>query len=428
MDEGRVLDEAQENAQRVRGVPVEIWAIVATFGAYFCMYMFRKPFTSASFESMTALGMAFKPLAVISQVLGYTLSKFIGIKVVSEASPGKRVLYFLVMIGVAEIALVLFGLTPAPYNLVWLFLNGLPLGMVFGMVLSYLEGRARTEILTASLCASFIVADGVAKTSGTWLMQQGVSESWMPAGVGALYLPAIALFAWMLSQIPGQSKTDIELRAERKPMDKEARRSFFKKYAVGLTLLVLIYSLVGVLRGVRGDFAKEIWEGLNYKVDAASFSTTEIIIAFAVLAVIAFLVFIKDNGRAFQTGLAMAACGMGVVVLSLVGQQLGWVNPYAFMVLIGFGLYVPYIAIHATVFERLVAYTKEPATIGYLMYVADAVSYAMLVGLLLFKNLGQAEASKMLPFFLTLAWVVAGACLLMLWPASHYFRTRRQEA
>ena len=47
-----------------------------------------------------------------------------------------------------------------------MFLNGLPLGMVFGLVVSYLEGRRQTEALAAALTASFIVSSGVVKSVG----------------------------------------------------------------------------------------------------------------------------------------------------------------------------------------------------------------------------------------------------------------------
>ena len=37
--------------------------------------------------------------------------------------------------------------------MVWLFVNGLPLGMVFGLVIGFLEGRKVTEALSAGpLC------------------------------------------------------------------------------------------------------------------------------------------------------------------------------------------------------------------------------------------------------------------------------------
>lgn len=50
---------------------VTLYALVAAFGAYFCMYAFRKPFTAASFED--------KAILVIAQLIGYTLAKGVGI-------------------------------------------------------------------------------------------------------------------------------------------------------------------------------------------------------------------------------------------------------------------------------------------------------------------------------------------------------------
>lgn len=417
-------DGQNQQGFRLAGAALDAWAVIAAFGAYFCMYMYRKPYTAATYETLTAFGMAYKPIVIISQVLGYAISKFIGIKVVSEAKPGTRVAWYLGLILAAEAALILAGITPAPYNLIWFFANGLPLGMVFGFVLAFLEGRTRTELLAAGLCTSFVVADGVAKSSGLWVMELGVPEAWMPAAVGAMYLPGILLFGWMLSKIPGQSRKDIELRTERAPMDKAARRALFGKFAFGLCLLAGIYSLTGVLRGVRGDFSREIWQGLNFQVDAAVFSRSELIVAFSVLAIVALLVFVKDNKKAFNLGLALSLAGFGVVAFSLLAIQAKAIDPFLFMVLIGFGLYLPYIAFHTTVFERLIAFTQEKGTIGYLMYVADAASYAGLVVLLFVRNLSSPEPSGLVPFFLGLGWVTAIACAAMVIPAFWAFRNR----
>jgi hypothetical protein len=406
----------------------DIWAILAAFGAYFCMYMFRKPYTAASYESLEAFGYAFKPVAIVSQVLGYTISKFVGIRVVAEATRAQRVALYLGLIGIAEIALVLFGISPAPWSLFWLFVNGLPLGMVFGLVLAFLEGRTRTEFLTAGLCVSFVVADGVAKSLGVWLIGQGVPETMMPAASGMLFLPGIFLFGWKLSQIPLPSADDETQRGKREPMDRAMRQAFFRKFAVGIGLLVAVYSLVGVLRGIRGDFGPEIWKGLGTKVDPAVFSQTELIVAISVLLVMASLVFIKDNGKAFRSGLLLSGAGLLLIMLSLIGLQIKALPPYAFVVLTGVGLYIPYIAFHATIFERLIAFTKERGTIGYLMYLADATSYAGLVGLLLFKNFGSASAQQILPFFTNFAWFTAVSCLVMLIATWVYFDRRRAQA
>ena len=55
-----------------------VWSVVAAFGTYFCMYFYRKPFTAETFKEDVAFGFGLKGVLVISQMLGYMLSKFIG--------------------------------------------------------------------------------------------------------------------------------------------------------------------------------------------------------------------------------------------------------------------------------------------------------------------------------------------------------------
>ena len=199
------------------------WCVIAAFGTYFCMYGFRQPFTAAKYDDLSFLGIPYKTVLVIAQLLGYTLSKFLGIKIIAEMSPRRRVATILGLIGVAEFALLFFAITPAPFSAFWLFVNGIPLGMVFGLVFSFLEGRRHTEALTAGLCISFIVADGVTRSVGAELLNAGVSAFWMPVLAGLLFVPPLLLFAWMLSRIPAPSRSEVSARSERAPMSRTER-------------------------------------------------------------------------------------------------------------------------------------------------------------------------------------------------------------
>ena len=88
------------------------------------------------------------------------------------------------MILAAELALVLFAITPTGWNLVWLFANGLSLGMIWGLVFSFLEGRKTTEILGAVLSVTLTLASGLVRTVGKWLVSElNVPELWMPRAV-----------------------------------------------------------------------------------------------------------------------------------------------------------------------------------------------------------------------------------------------------
>ncbi|MBT5123509.1 MAG: hypothetical protein HOM32_02780, partial [Planctomycetaceae bacterium] len=109
---------------------VTAFAIAVAFSTYFCMYAFRKPFSAASYEDMKFLGTNFdlKTIFVISQIVGYTLSKLIGIKVVSEVSRQRRFGMLVGLIFVAQLALFGFAFLPPAGKVISIFFNGLPLG------------------------------------------------------------------------------------------------------------------------------------------------------------------------------------------------------------------------------------------------------------------------------------------------------------
>lgn len=397
-----------------------VWATAAAFGAYFCMYGFRKPFTAGAYEENALWGVGYKTILVTAQVLGYTISKFIGIKVIAEMTPARRAPMILALIGSAHAALLLFALVPPPFNVVCLFLNGLPLGMVFGLVLGFLEGRRSTEALAAGLCASFILADGVTKSVGTWLLQAGVNEFWMPAASGGVFLLPLLGFVWMLARIPAPSARDIAHRAERVPMPRQERAAFFRRYAPGLLMLGGVYLLVTILRSLRSDFAPEIWAGLGYSGRPAIFTRSEMWVLLGVVLANGLAVLIRDNRAAFMASMGTALAGFALAAVALSGVAAGWVNGFAFMVLIGLGLYLPYVAVHTTVFERLIAMTRDRGNIGYLMYLVDAFGYLGYVAIMLGKGALRTDG-PFIDFFLSIAWTVVVVSVALLAGCWAYF-------
>jgi hypothetical protein len=394
-----------------------VWAALAAFGAYFCMYAFRKPFTAATYEGSVYWGHDFKTILVISQVFGYMLSKFLGIRVVSEIHPHRRALWVLWLVLMAEGALVLFGLIPRPWNLICLFLNGLPLGMVFGMVMGLLEGRRMTEALTSGLCASFILADGVTKSVGAAILVAGVSEEWMPALAGAMFLTPLAISVAMLSRVPRPSSGDISARSERVTMDRNERSSFLRRYFPGVAMIVLIYLAVTVLRSLRADFATEIWKGLGVAAQPETFSRSEIWVAVGVLMANGLMVTICDNRVAFFSSLGICALGICLLLAALLLRTTPGVSPFAFMVLLGLGLYLPYVAIHTTVFERWLAMTRDRGTTGFLMYVVDSIGYLGYVTVMIGRQC-LPRTDDMLGLLLNASWITVGisaVCLLGSW-------------
>jgi hypothetical protein len=412
------------HALRLLGRPwlLSAWCIAAAFGAYACMYAFRKPFTAATYTT-APFEAGFKAWLVLAQVLGYTISKFVGIKVIAEMPPSRRASTLLWLVGVAQVALLLFGLVPPPYNIACLFLNGLPLGMVFGLVLGFLEGRKMTEAFIAGLCTSFILADGIAKSVGAYLVQSGVPEQWMPFWAGMIFILPLAGFTWMLQHIPAPSAVDVAARSLRTPMSRDERRAMIRRHAPGLIAITLAFLLVTVLRSMRADFAPEIWAGLGDKVEPSVFTRSELLVALGVLAVNGLVVLVRDNRRAFFLGLGTSLAGLVLVGGTLWAQAADRIGAFSFMVFLGFGLYVPYVAVHTTVFERLIAMTRDRANIGFLMYLADAFGYLGYVAVMVGKNFWKVEGN-VLSLFTATAWIVTVAGTVSLLVALSFFRRR----
>lgn len=411
--------------ERSNSFVLSLYAMTVAFGAYFCMYAFRKPFSVGTFEGEApVIGIAFKSCLVISQVLGYALSKFIGIKIISELKSRHRAGLFIGLILIAELALLVFSRTPAPWNIILLFFNGLPLGMIWGIVFSYLEGRRTSEILGAGLSASFIVASGAVKSIGKWLiLHAGVSEFQMPVATGALFLVPLLLFVYLLEQIPPPTAEDIRLRAERQPMTGAERRHLFAQLAPGLILLVAFYTLLTAYRDFRDNFAVELWSALGYGNKPAVFTLSEIPIAIFVLLVMGATMFIKDNKKALRTNFALVFLGALLVGIATKAFDGGQLNGAAWMVLVGLGLYIAYVPFNCILFDRMVAVFRFKSNAGFLIYIADAFGYLGSVLVLLWKDFGEPELSW-LEFFKNTGYGLAvGGAVLML-GAMVFFRLK----
>ncbi|MDP6942842.1 MAG: DUF5690 family protein, partial [Myxococcota bacterium] len=392
------------------------WVMGAAFATYFCMYAFRKPFAVGTFAGEVELPglppLDLKILFIISQVIGYASSKFLGIKIVSELQPHRRALAILAFIGLAEFALLLFAIVPAPYNALAMVLNGLPLGMIWGLVFGFLEGRETSDLLGAGLCASFILASGFTKMVGKVLMDAGIPELWMPFCTGLLFFAPLLFFLWMLVHIPEPTEADIRARTRREPMNAESRRAFFKAFAPGLVLLIAGYIVLTAYRDFRDNFARELWDALGYSGEPSIFTTAELPIAFGSLLAIALVVRVRDNRKALRLVHGIMIGGALLTLGSTILFQLGILGPAPWMICVGLGLYLGYVPVNCVLFDRMIAAVGQAATAGFLIYVADASGYVGSVALLLYKSFSHADLSW-LDFFLGASYVTGVLCTIV---------------
>ncbi len=409
------------------GFTFALYTSLAAFCTYACIFAVRKTFGAGIYENMSFWGVDFKVLMVISQAVGYMISKFIGIKVVSESGSDNRGKGIFIALTIAMVALLGFGLAPSPYNLIFMFLNGLPLGMVWGLMFGYLEGRKFTEVLGASLSVSFIFASGFAKTVASFVMVDwGISNMWMPFVSSLLFYIPMLLFLWLLNKIPLPTAEDEALRTKRAPMMGKDRIKFAITFGVGLALLVLTYTLLTVFRDLRDNFAADIWKELGYGDKPAIFTATELPVTIVVLVVIGSLMIIKSNFKAMVVNHLIVLFGMILVGVSTFAFEKEIIGAPAWMVLVGMGLYFGYIQFNSIFFDRIIAAFKYVSTVGFLIYVADSVGYVGSMGVLIYRNFGQANMSW-LKFFMSTGYVlsIAGSILITL---SLFYFIRKHKA
>jgi hypothetical protein len=408
------------------------YAIATSFSTYFCMYAFRKPFAAATYDELdTFVGLELKTALVISQIIGYTLSKVIGIRVCSELGRANRAFALVVLVVWAQSALAVFAIVPSSWKVLAILLNGLPLGMIWGLVVRYLEGRRLSELVLAGLSCSYIVASGVVKDVGRIWMDAGVSELWMPAVTGLCFLPLYLASVWLLNQVPEPSVADIASRTERPRMNVADRARFVGQFWLGLLLLFTVYFFLTAYRDFRDNYGIEIFQALGYADTPGVFTRTEFPVAIGVVLTLAALNIFRNHRHGLIGVYAVMACGLilmaGATLMLdvglLRGRELWW------MVLVGLGSYLAYVPFGTALFERLIASTQFRGNAVFAIYIADSIGYTGSIAVQVYKDLVQADLNRF-EFFHTFTYALSVLGTGLLVASCVYFlpKTHRAKA
>ena len=416
-----------ETLSKANPIWFTLYASITAFCLYTSIYAFRKSFTAATFDDISYAGHSYKSWLIISQVLGYGAAKFFGIKFIAELNATKRTSGILLMVSIAALSWLLFALVPPPYNIVFLFMNGFPLGLVWGMVFGFLEGRRMTEVLGASLSVSFIFSAGLCRSVGSYLTRDwGVSETWMPlAACGVFFIPLI-IFLWLLDKLPSPSALDEELRTKRKPMNREDRKRFVSTFLPGIIFFVLGYMLLTAFRDIRENFASDVWKILGYGNQPGIYTRTETPVSISVLIIMGSIMLIKNNKTALMVNHAIIMVGMMLIGFSTLLYQQQLISAPLWMILIGLGLYLGYVPFNSIFFDRLIAAFRYAGTVGFIMYVADAFGYLGSIGVLLFKESGVTQ-QNWLQFFISAGYYISFVGTALIGGSMIYFHLKHKN-
>ncbi|MFZ6024829.1 MAG: DUF5690 family protein [Bacteroidota bacterium] len=376
-----------------KDIRVAIYAALICFLTYASVYAFRKPFTVGVFRGESdVFGLAYKDALVICQVIGYMFSKFYGIKFISELAHIGRGRLVLLLLGISWSALLLFAVVPSPWNIIFLFVNGFPLGMIWGIIFSFAEGRKATDFIGAALAVSFIFSSGFVKSVAKWLLLNiDIAEKWLPFVTGLVFMLPVLILVYLLEQIPPPSADDKEYKVLRVPMDRLQRKIFFKKFSIGIVLLIAVYVFLTIFRDIRDNFAADMWNELGYGNEPGVFTNTEIPVTISVLLLISTMMLIRNNRKAFIITHYLIITGFLLAGISSLLFTLGFLNPFAWMVAVGLGLYMGYIPFNCILFDRMIAAFGTAGNVGFLMYLADSFGYLGSVGIIVMKTVLKIE-------------------------------------
>jgi len=362
-------------------------ALVA-FLFYTAVFAYRKPFTVATFEGVSVGGFSYQILLVISQGIGYMLSKFFGIRLIAELKRIGRWKTSLVLIGGSWLSLLFFAIVPAPYGMIFIMVNGFLLGFMWGIVFSYVEGRRATDFIGAALAVSFIFAGGFTRSVAVWIRDNWhAPESWLGFLTGFVFLVPLLFFLYLMEKIPVPDANDIADRTIRQPMTKESRTTLLKQFGFGLLMLVVTYVFLTIMRDIRDNFMSNMWNELGYGKKPAIFTSTETITSIVVLVCISLLVVIRNNFKALQWAHGLIIAGFIIAGIASLLFKLNLISGALWMQLVGLGLYMGYVPFNCILFERFIAAFRIAGNVGFLIYIADAWGYLGSMSVMISKEL-----------------------------------------
>jgi MFS family permease len=358
-----------------------------TFSAYTCVYAFRKPFTVATFSGESFSGITYQTTLIISQVIGYMLSKFAGIRFISALKRTGRWMTGLILVGTAWFSLFLFGIVPPWAGILCFLVNGFMLGFMWGVVFSFAEGRRSTDFIGSVLAVSFIFAGGFTRSVAKWLMiEHGVTEKWMPFMTGMVFVVPLTILFFLLEKIPHPDDEDVKERAERVSMSKFDRKLIVAEFGSGLVIIAVIYTMLTVMRDIRDNYMGNMWTELGYQDSVSVFTRSETRITLIILGIMSLLVLIRKNIAAFKMIHLIILAGFllsGITSFLFINGQL---DGGIWMQAVGLGLYMAYIPFNAIFFERMIAAFRLNGNVGFLIYITDAFGYLGSVVVMLTKE------------------------------------------
>lgn len=388
------------------------------------MYAIRKPFTAIVFTEDIG-GYGIKSWMVIAQLLGYTISKFWGIKFLGELKRTNRFKLIVLILSLATLPLLFMHFTPCTLWPFWLLLNGIPLGLVWGVIFSYVEGRRFTELIGAILACTFIFSSGIVKSIAILLQQNQFSPTLIPFTIAVSFLIPSFLFGYILEKMPHPTAEEIDSKAKRIALSSSERKQIIQQYVYFIFSVIFLYGILTLIRDIRDNFGAEIMQGLNV-FNAKNVTKLETWVTLSMILCIPFISGVKNNLLAIKSSIFAIFFGGILCILSAILYRNSTISGEIFILISGAGVYLGYILINISVMDRLIGFNGTPGNSGFLVYMADSAGYLcslLISGFALFSKKGHLP---WLEWYISLL-IFGGIVILLFSILSYYFITHSNK-
>lgn len=398
---------------------------LTTFILYTFMYAIRRPFTALVYDNMSLWGANIKIWMVLAQLLGYTLSKFFGIQLLGKIQNKDRGIYLISILAIATLPLFLLQYTTIKYWPFLMLLNGFPLGLVWGIVYSYVEGRKYTELIGAMLACTFVFSTGWVKSFGLYLQQYlSLTIEQVPFYTGAAALIASALVILMLEKLPPPNSQDKQLRNDRKPLTPERQKLFLAQYGQIMLPFVLIYAIFTIMRDLRDNFSAEMLAE-NDAYNNAIFTSMELKVSIVLLCIVPLFSWIKNHRQALNITVFSILLSAPISLVATILFAQAQISIVWLLMLTGGGFYLGYILINISVMDRLIGFSGESGNAGFLIYIADSVGYLFSLVINSFALLNKLESTKWTSTYLSV--ITIGTILVFLLALSIPYQLKKKK-
>ena len=230
-----------------------------------------------------------------------------------------------------------------------------------------------------------VISSGTAKSAGLYVMNNlHVNEFWMPALIGAVALPLLALLGYILNRLPQPTEEDIAMKSERATLNGKQRWELFKNFMPFLMMLFVANVAIVVLRDIKEDFLVNIIDVSKYS--PWLFAKIDTVVTLIILVVFGLMVFVKDNLKALSILFGLIITGMIVMSVVSFGLERFQLSPVVWLFVQSLCLYIAYLTFQTIFFDRFIACFKIHGNVGFFIVTTDFLGYTGTVLVLVLKE------------------------------------------